>query len=57
MERLLNHSGIKAFFRERNVKVERHVLPTIEEHVKEVLQKAIVRMQQNQRKTVFGRDL
>lgn len=54
---LVNNSGIKAFFREHNVKMSRHVLLTLEEQMKEVLTKTVLRAQQNQRKTVFGRDV
>ncbi len=57
MERLLNHYGIKAFFREQKVRIGRHVLADVEEQVKDMLQKAIARAQHNKRKTVFGGDI
>lgn len=57
MERLLNHYGIKTFFREQNVRIGRHVVAEVEEQVKLLLQKAISRAQHNKRKTVFGGDI
>lgn len=57
MERLLNHYGIKAFFREQNVRIGRHVVADVEEQFKLLLQKAISRAQHNKRKTVFGGDI
>ncbi len=56
MERLLNHYGIKLFFREQKVRIARDVFSTLEEDIKCVMQKAIARAQHNKRKTVFGSD-
>jgi histone H3/H4 len=57
VERLLNHSGIKAFLRKQNVRMGRHMLSSLEERVKELLFRAITRAKQNKRKTLFGGDL
>ena len=54
---MLNNAEIKRFVHEREVKLGRDVLSTLEDRLVQLLVEGVDRAKQNNRKTLLGRDL